>query len=60
MKQLTEIYNIRLTKQQSEVLKKLANYNVNVSWFIRLAIREKLQRDWSFIKEKQEKLKLPF
>ena len=60
MNQLTEIYNIRLTKQQLDVLKKLADCKVNVSEFIRQSISEKLKRDWKVIKENNKKLKLPF
>ena len=60
MKQLTENYSIRLNKKQHETLQILKTYNVNISNFIRLAIKEKLQRDWKQIKEKKEKIKLPF
>ena len=60
MKQLTENYSIRLNKKQHETLQILKTYNVNISNFIRLAIKEKIQRDWNQIKEKKEKIKLPF
>lgn len=60
MKQLTETYSIRLNKKQSETLQKLKDHDVNISDFIRLAIKEKLQRDWKQIKENKEKIKLPF
>jgi hypothetical protein len=58
MKQLTKIHTIRFTEQQAKSLQKLADYNVNVSHFIRLAIKEKIQRDWPSIKE--SRIKLPF
>ena len=38
----------------------LQNYGVNINQFIRLAIKEKLQKDWKEIKEKKEKIKYPF
>jgi hypothetical protein len=38
----------------------LTNYNVNISKFIRIAIKEKIQRDWKYIKESEVKVKLPF
>jgi hypothetical protein len=38
----------------------LESYDVNVNQFIRQAVKEKLQRDWKGIKEKKERIKLPF
>lgn len=46
----TEILNIRITKEQKQTLGKLKEYQVNVAQFIRLAIKEKIQRDYSEIK----------
>jgi hypothetical protein len=40
-----------ISKIQSNSLSVLKTYNVNVSQFIRQAIKEKLQRDWKEIKE---------
>lgn len=60
MKQYTEKQTIRLTKIQSQSLSILESKGVNVSQFIRLAIKEKLQRDWKHIKVKEEKEKTPF
>lgn len=51
---------IMISEKQAESLKKLKEYDVNVSQFIRQAIKEKLQRDWKSIKEKHERIKLPF
>lgn len=56
----TIIHTIRITKNQHESLKVLKSYNVNVSQFIRLAIKEKLAKDWKSIKEKKEKVYCPF
>ena len=55
MRQLTKIKTIRFTEQQLNSLNILQNYGVNVNQFIRLAIKEKLQKDWKSIKEKKDK-----
>ena len=60
MDKLTEIYTIRFTKNQVLSLKKLKKYDVDVSNFIRIAIREKIAKDWKQIKEKKERVKIPF
>ena len=60
MKQLTEIYTIRFSVQQAESLQKLKYYDVNVSQFIRIAIAEKIKRDWKQIKEEKQLVKTPF
>ena len=60
MAKLTNNYTIRFSKQQAESLQKLKDYDVNISQFIRIAIAEKIKRDWKQIKEKKERVKLPF
>ena len=60
MRQLTEIYTIRFSEKQAESLNILKSYNVNISKFIRQAIKEKIKRDWKQIKEKKEKYIYPF
>ena len=60
MTKLTVIHTIRFSEKQAESLQKLKDYDVNVSQFIRLAIAEKIKRDWKEIKEKKERVKLPF
>lgn len=60
MKQYTERQTIMISKQQSESLGILKTYNVNVSQFIRSAIKEKLQREWKQIKESKTKGYCPF
>ena len=57
---LTNSKTIRFTKQQFDALETLESYDVNVSQFIRLAIKEKLSKDWKSIKEKKEKVYCPF
>ena len=51
---------IGFTKVQKESLQILESYGVNVNHFIRLAVKEKLQRDWKQIKESKQKIKCPF
>ena len=60
MNKYTVIHTIRFSKQQSESLQKLKDYDVNISQFIRLAIADKIKRDWKSIKEKKERVKIPF
>lgn len=60
MNKLSVIQTIRFTEKQAESLQKLKDYDVNVSQFIRLAISEKIKLDWKSIKEKKERVKLPF
>lgn len=51
---------IGFNKTQFESLQKLKDYDVNLSQFIRIAIKEKIKRDWKIIKEKKERVYLPF
>ena len=51
---------LSFTKQQKKALEVLKQYDVNVNNFIRIAISEKLKRDWKSIKEKKERIYLPF
>ena len=60
MTKLSVIHTIRFSEKQAESLQKMKDYDVNVSQFIRLAISEKIKRDWKQIKEKKERVKLPF
>lgn len=59
-KQYTKIQTIRLSETQSNSLSILESKGVNVSQFIRLAIKEKINRDWKSIKEKSRKVYCPF
>ena len=60
MTKLTNNYTIRFSDEQINSLNKLKDYDVNVSKFIRLAITEKIKRDWKQIKEEKQRVKLPF
>lgn len=51
---------ILISEKQKESLNKLKDYDVNINRFIRSAIKEKIQREWKSIKEKKERIKLPF
>lgn len=46
MRKYTERYEVKLTKEISDTLEELRNRKIVVSKFIRLAIEEKLQRDF--------------
>ena len=60
MTKLSVILTIRFSEKQAESLQKLKDYDVNVSQFIRIAIAEKIKSNWKQIKEKKERVKLPF
>ena len=60
MNKYTVIHTIRFSKQQAESLQKLKDYDVNISQFIRIAISEKIKRDWKQIKEEKQRVKLQF
>jgi post-segregation antitoxin (ccd killing protein) len=60
MSKYTVIHTIRFSEQQADSLQKLKDYDVNVSKFIRLAIAEKIKRDWKQIKSEKQRVKLPF
>lgn len=51
---------IGFTKVQQKAFKTLESYGVNVNHFIRIAIKEKIQKDWKQIKERKEIIKMPF
>jgi hypothetical protein len=60
MVKYTEIMTLRLSKIQKQSLLIIESKGVNISQFIRLAIKEKIKKDWSKIKVKEEKIKCPF
>lgn len=51
---------IGFTETQKKAFETLENYGVNVNHFIRLAVKEKLSKDWKSIKENKLKTKCPF
>ena len=60
MKQLTKSKTIRFSETQMNSLAILESCGVNVNQFIRLAVKEKLQKDWKIIKENKLKNECPF
>ena len=60
MKQYTDIYTIRFSKEQSRSLRILKIYKISIPKFIRQAIKEKIKRDWKLIKEEKTKDYCPF
>ena len=48
------------SKQQIRAFNVLESLNVNVSHFVRDAVSEKIKREYKQIREKKEKIKLPF
>lgn len=60
MKQYTIIKTLRFSETQSKSLDILESKGVNISHFIRLAIKEKINRDWKNIRETKTKSKCPF
>jgi len=53
MDKLTETYKFRISKTQLETLDKLRELNIDVSQFVRLAIKEKICRDYKKIKQEK-------
>lgn len=60
MKIFTYSKTFKFSKQQIEAFKQLEKYDVNISKFVKLAISEKIKRDWKTIKEKKERINCPF
>ena len=57
MRKYTERYEVKLTKEISNTLEELRERNIVVSKFIRLAIEEKLKRDFK-PKQKSNRLEI--
>ena len=60
MKQYTESKTFKFSKIQMQSINILESYGINISQFARLAIKEKIKRDWKNIKIKHETIKMPF
>lgn len=56
----SETLTLKISKTQKLTLEKLKFRRVKVSEFIRIAIKEKIQRDYPLLKEKEVKIKCPF
>ena len=51
---------IGFTSQQKKSFKILESYGINVNNFIRIAVKEKIKREWKSIKEEKNKDFCPF
>lgn len=60
MKKYSKIKVLRISDIQHKTLIKMKSYNVDVSEFIRISIKEKIIRDYSELKPKEEKVDCPF
>jgi len=55
-----EVITLKISKTQKMTLEKLKFRRVKVSEFIRVAIKEKIERDYQELKIKEQKIKIPF
>lgn len=60
MQKYTKIKVLRISDTQHKTLVKMKAYNVDVSEFIRQAIKEKINRDYQDLKPKPVKEYCPF
>ena len=60
MRKYTKTKVLRISETQHLTLQKMKSYNVDVSEFIRQAIKEKIAREYSELKPKPEKVYCPF
>ena len=56
----TEVFTLKISKQQKLTLEKLKSRNIKVSSFVRKAIQEKINRDYENLKEKHKDEFCPF
>lgn len=60
MHKYTEVYVLKITKEQKQTLDKIKGRGFVVSKFVRAAIKEKIQREHEDLKPKQKKEYCPF
>lgn len=60
MRIYTERQEFKVSKEQKNSLKVLKSYGVDISDFIREAIKQKIKSDWKEIKELNTKKDCPF
>jgi len=60
MRKYTKTKVLRISETQHLTLQKMKSYNVDVSEFIRQAIKEKIAREYNKLKPKPEKVYCPF
>jgi post-segregation antitoxin (ccd killing protein) len=56
----TEVFTLKISKVQKQTLDKLKSKNIKVSSFVRKAIAEKINRDYSELQDKPKKEYCPF
>ena len=56
----TKVKTLKITETQHSTLLKMKSYNVDVSEFIRQAIKEKINREYKELKPKPKKEYCPF
>lgn len=49
MEKYCKIKTFRITKEQDKTLKKMKSFNVDVGRFIRDAVKEKIEREYSYL-----------
>ena len=60
MNKYTKIKTLRISETQYNTLVKMKSYKVDVSEFIRIAISEKIKRDYKELTPKHKKQYCPF
>ena len=60
MKRYTKTKVVRISEIQHNTLVKMKSYNIDVGNFIRIAIAEKIKRDYSDLLPKPKKQYIPF
>ena len=60
MQKYSEVYVLKITKEQKQTLDKIKERGFVVSKFVRAAIKEKIQREHQNLKPKEKKEYCPF
>lgn len=60
MQKYTEVYVLKITKEQKQTLDKIKERGFVVSKFVRAAIKEKINREHRELKIKEKKEFIPF
>lgn len=50
----TEVFTLKISKEQRQTFEKLKAKNIKISSFVRTAISEKIQREYSELNKKQK------
>ena len=56
----TEVFTLKISATQKQTLSKLRDRNIKVSYFVRKAISEKIERDYKELQPKPKKDNCPF